>query len=188
MNDIRLEMTNSAKYNIRRAAFVIKSLGKGYYPEAILGKSSIDVANNAVQKMEMMHRERSSHNAVVKPTRTWWQDELIKDVIDMTISPYIDVRRWVLHLCQLNFRASQTSLFVIIRRYKKWAPLVLPALIEALKSAEMDTVQGAVHTLRLSTIEHTLARNWDYTDRYILALIEAWSKFDRVCHLPALLT
>lgn len=99
MNDIRLEMTNSAKYNIRRAAFVIKSLGKGYYPEAILGKPTTNAADNVVQKMEMMHRERSSHNAVVKPTRTWWQDELIKDVIDMTISPYIDVRRWVLHLC-----------------------------------------------------------------------------------------
>lgn len=40
MNDIRLDITNSTKYNIRRAAFVIKSLGKGYYPEAILGKST----------------------------------------------------------------------------------------------------------------------------------------------------
>jgi hypothetical protein len=57
---------------------------------------------------------------------------------------------------------------------------VLPTLIEALKSMEIDTVKGAVHTLRLSTIEHTLARNWDYTDKYVLALIEAWSKFDRV--------
>jgi hypothetical protein len=37
MNDIRMEMTSSAMYNIRRAAFVIKTLGKGYYPEAILG-------------------------------------------------------------------------------------------------------------------------------------------------------
>ena len=99
MNDIRLEMTNSAKYNIRRAAFVIKSLGKGYYPEAILGKQTINNANNAAQKMEMMHRERSSHNAAIKPTRTWWQDELIKEVLGMTVSPYIDVRRWVLHLC-----------------------------------------------------------------------------------------
>ena len=93
MNDVRLDLTNSAKYNIRRAAFVIKSLGKGYYPEAILGKSINEATNNVVQKMESMHRERSSHNAVIKPTRTWWQDELIKNVIEMTISPYIDVRR-----------------------------------------------------------------------------------------------
>ena len=98
MNDIRLEMTNSAKHNIRRAAFVIKSLGKGCYPEAILGNSIDDATNNTVQKMEMMHRERTSHNAVIKPTRTWWQDELIKNVIEMTISPYIDVRRLDLSL------------------------------------------------------------------------------------------
>lgn len=37
MSDVRMETTNSAMYNIRRAAFVIKTLGKGYYPEAILG-------------------------------------------------------------------------------------------------------------------------------------------------------
>jgi hypothetical protein len=37
MNDIRMELSNTAMYGIRRAAFVVKSLGKGYYPEAILG-------------------------------------------------------------------------------------------------------------------------------------------------------
>lgn len=37
MNDVRMEMTSSAMFNIRRAAFVVKSLGKLYYPEAILG-------------------------------------------------------------------------------------------------------------------------------------------------------
>ena len=37
MNDVRMEATHSAMYNIRRAAFVIKTLGKRYYPEAILG-------------------------------------------------------------------------------------------------------------------------------------------------------
>jgi len=180
LNDIRLDLTNSAKYNIRRATFVIKSLGKEYYPEAILGKSIIDTTNNAVQKMEMMHRERSSHNAVIKPSRTWWQDELIKSVVEMTISPYIDVRRLDLSVMPLICRGSQTSLFVIIRRYKRWAPLVLPFLLEALKSNEIDIVKGAVHTLRLSTIEHTLARNWEYTDKYVLGLTEAWSVFDRV--------
>lgn len=65
---------------------------------------------------------------------------------------------------------------------------MLPSLIESLRSAEIDTVKGAVHALRLSTIEHTLARNWDYTDKYILSLIDAWLKFDRVCHLLDLLT
>jgi hypothetical protein len=40
-----------------------------------------------------MHRERASHNAIVKPARTWWQDELILQVTHMTISPYVDVRR-----------------------------------------------------------------------------------------------
>jgi hypothetical protein len=37
INDVRMEMTSSAMFNIRRAAFVVKSLGKEYYPEAILG-------------------------------------------------------------------------------------------------------------------------------------------------------
>jgi hypothetical protein len=37
MNDVRMEATASAMFNIRRAAFVIKSLGKDYYPEAVLG-------------------------------------------------------------------------------------------------------------------------------------------------------
>ena len=40
MNDIRMEMTISAMYNIRRAAFVIKTLGKAYYPEAMMGMLS----------------------------------------------------------------------------------------------------------------------------------------------------
>ena len=83
MNDIRMEMTSSAISNIRRAAFVIKGLGKAYYPEAIL-----------VQRVEGMHRERVSHNFAVKPSRTWWQDSLIKDVVQLTISPYVDVRRY----------------------------------------------------------------------------------------------
>jgi hypothetical protein len=82
MNDIRMEMTSSAISNIRRAAFVIKGLGKAYYPEAIL-----------VQRVEAMHRERVSHNFAVKPSRTWWQDSLIGDVVAMTTSQYIDVRR-----------------------------------------------------------------------------------------------
>jgi hypothetical protein len=41
-----------------------------------------------------MHRERVSHNAIIKPIRTWWQDPLITQVTHMTISPYIDVRRY----------------------------------------------------------------------------------------------
>jgi hypothetical protein len=79
-----------------------------------------------------------------------------------------------------NCRASQGSLYVIIKRYKKWAPLVLPILINALKSADIDTVKGALHTLRLGTVEHTLARNWEYTDKYVLAIFEAWENYDRV--------
>jgi hypothetical protein len=45
MNDVRMEMTHSAMYNIRRAAFVIKTLGKGYYPEAILGIITFEVTD-----------------------------------------------------------------------------------------------------------------------------------------------
>ena len=69
---------------------------------------------------------------------------------------------------------------MIIRRYKKWAPLVVPILISALKDSDIDTVKGALHTLRLSTIEHTVARNWDFTKDYIMALFEAFGNFDRV--------
>jgi hypothetical protein len=79
-----------------------------------------------------------------------------------------------------NLRTSQGILFVIIRRFKKWASLVLPILISALKSTDIDTVKGALHTLRLATIEHTLARNWEFTEDYVLALFEAFGNFDRV--------
>ena len=41
-----------------------------------------------------MHRDRVSHNNVLKPARTWWQDPLIIQVAHMTISPYVDVRRY----------------------------------------------------------------------------------------------
>jgi hypothetical protein len=37
MNDIRLEITGSTMFNVRRATNVIRGLGKGYYPEALLG-------------------------------------------------------------------------------------------------------------------------------------------------------
>lgn len=93
MNDVRMEVTNSAMYNIRRATFVIKTLGKGYYPEAILGNSFDREGLSAVQKMEMMHRERVSHNCILRASRTWWQDPLILQISRMTISPYVDVRR-----------------------------------------------------------------------------------------------
>ena len=69
---------------------------------------------------------------------------------------------------------------MIVRRYKKWAPLVLPILISALKDSDIDTVKGALHTLRLSTIEHTLARNWDFIEDYVIAVFEAFDNFDRV--------
>lgn len=81
---------------------------------------------------------------------------------------------------QLIVRAAQGSLYVIIRRYKKWASLVLPILFEALASTDIDAVKGALHTLRLSTVEHTLARNWDFTDSYVLRLFQAWHNHDRV--------
>jgi hypothetical protein len=85
MNDIRMEVTSSAISNIRRAAFVVKGLGKAYYPEAIL-----------IQRVEGMHRERVSHNFAVKPARTWWQDAIIRDVVGLTVSPYIDARRYLI--------------------------------------------------------------------------------------------
>ena len=69
---------------------------------------------------------------------------------------------------------------MIIRRYKKWAPLVVPILIQSLRNTDIDTVKGALHTLRLRTIEHMLARNWEYTDDYVVALFEAFNNFDRV--------
>jgi hypothetical protein len=74
---------------------------------------------------------------------------------------------------------------MIIRRYKKWAPLIVPILIQSLRSTDIDTVKGALHTLRLRTIEHTLARNWEYTGDYVEALFEAFNSFDRV-PLPSL--
>jgi len=37
MNDVRMELTHSTMYSIRRAIFLIKTLGKEYYPEAMLG-------------------------------------------------------------------------------------------------------------------------------------------------------
>jgi hypothetical protein len=95
MNDVRMELTNTAMYNIRRAAFVIKTLGKGYYPEAILGNPSNEKDLIAVQKMEMMHRERVSHNSIHKSARTWWRDPLIVELTRMAVSPYVDVRRSV---------------------------------------------------------------------------------------------
>jgi len=48
-----------------------------------------------VQKMESMQRERVSHNTANKPSRTWWQDPLITQVVNMSISPYIDVRMYL---------------------------------------------------------------------------------------------
>jgi hypothetical protein len=51
--------------------------------------------------MELMHRERVSHNAVLKPLRTRWQDSLITQVTQMAISPYIDVRRCFISLQNL---------------------------------------------------------------------------------------
>jgi len=71
-------------------------------------------------------------------------------------------------------------LYLIVRRYKKWAPLVLPTLIAALKSEDIDKVKGAIHTLRIGTVEHTVARNWDYTPEYMLALFKAFETHDRV--------
>ena len=93
MNDIRQEMMYSTMYNIRRTSFVIKTLGKGYYPEAILGISF--AITLIVQKMEMMHRERVSHNLIIKPFRTWWQDPLIQVVASMATSSYVDVRMYL---------------------------------------------------------------------------------------------
>jgi len=77
-------------------------------------------------------------------------------------------------------RTSQGILYVIIRRYKKWAPLILPTLLVALTDSDMDTVKGALHTLRVTLIEHTLARNPEYTEDYVLGLIHAFESFDRV--------
>ena len=129
----------------------------------------------------MMHRERVSHNCVLKPVRTWWQDPLILEVAQMTISPYVDVRRYIKNFCDLIVRAAQGSLYAIIRRYKKWASLILPILFDALTAhLDIDAVKGALHTLRLSTVEHTLARNWEYTESYLLGLFEAWHNHERV--------
>jgi hypothetical protein len=159
LNDVRMELTNSAWYTLRRSAFVIKILPKGSYPTPLL-----------VQKMEMLHRARVLHNQKAKGKRTWWQDRLISQLVLISISPYVDARR-----------AGQGSLYATVRRFKNWAPLVLPPLLDALKSSDIDQVKGAQHTLRLSTaIEHTLIRNWDYTDKYILAIIEAWQRFDKI--------
>ena len=75
-------------------------------------------------------------------------------------------------------------MYLIVRRYKKWAPLVLPTLIAALKSEDIDKVKGAIHTLRIGTVEHTVARNWDYAPEYMLALFKAFETHDRVSHPP----
>jgi hypothetical protein len=77
---------------------------------------------------------------------------------------------------------------VIIRRYKKWAPLVLPTLLDALKDKDIDSVKGALHTLRVTLIEHTLARNSEYTENYVVGLIHAFESFDRVNPASKLLT
>lgn len=136
-----------------------------------------------VQKMESMQRERVNHNTANKPSRTWWQDPLITQVVNMSINPYMDVRMYnQLVLVVLICRAFQSILYLIVRRYKKWAPLVLPTLITALKSEDIDKVKGALHTLRIGTIEHSLARNWDYAPDYLLALFKAFENHDRVLH------
>ena len=158
MNDVRLDGVNGAMYNIRRSAFVIKGLGKSHYPEAIL-----------IQKTEIVHRDRVLQNRIIKPARTFWQDTLIDLVIMMTVHPYVDVRR-----------AAQGSLYHLTKRYRKWAPKIFPILLKALASDDIDTVKGALHTLRISSIEHALARQWTWTEQYVLTLFKAYQKFDRV--------
>lgn len=126
----------------------------------------------AVQKMEVVHRERVSHNTIQRHARTWWQDSLIQQITLMTISPYIDIRR-----------TAQGILYVIFRRYKKGAPLILPTLLEALKDSDIDTVKGALHTLRTALLEYVLAKYPEYTEDYVVGLIHAFESFDRVSPL-----
>jgi len=82
IRDIDLDLSNMALSGIRNNVFVVKGLGKKYYPEAIF-----------VQRVESMHRDRINSNNAIRPNRTWWQDPFIKEIVDMSVSPYIDVRR-----------------------------------------------------------------------------------------------
>jgi hypothetical protein len=83
--------------------------------------------------------------------------------------------------------AAQGTLYGIVRRYKKWAPFIIPPLTKALKIHDIDAVKGALHTLHMSTIEHALARNWEFTAVYIQSLMDAWNRFDRVVRYKTLL-
>jgi len=47
--------------------------------------------------MEVVQRERVAHNSIQRHARTWWQDPLIQQVTLMTISPYVDIRRFAVH-------------------------------------------------------------------------------------------
>lgn len=166
MNDIRMEMTTAAISTVKRSTFQVKGLGKTYYPEAFL-----------VQRVESMHRERVSNNLILKPTRPWWQNGMISQIVALTINSYLDIRR-----------AAQASLYGIIRRTKKWAPMVILPLFNALKDVDnLDTIKGALHMLHINTIEHTIARNWNYLSEYIERIIYVCQKIDRVCHFRVLL-
>ena len=78
-------------------------------------------------------------------------------------------------------RAAQGILYMIIRRFKKWAPLVLPVLIKSLQATtDIDAVKGALHSLSLNSIERTIARSWEYIDEYVVALFHAFDNYDRV--------
>jgi hypothetical protein len=130
-----------------------------------------------------MQKERVNHNSIVKPERTWWQDQIFLQIAQLSLSPYVDVRKFVLVLFMVNSRASQVVLYGVVKRFKKWAPLILPFLLKSLESSDIETVKGSLHTLRLSTIEHKLARNWEFAEKYVLSVFEAWKKFDRVWYL-----
>jgi hypothetical protein len=176
MRDVDLDFSNLALSGIRNSVFVVKGLGKAHYPEAVFSTPT-PIRVNLVQRVEAMHRERVSSNHAIRPNRTWWQDPFVKEIVNMAISPYIDVRR-----------TAQARLSMIARRYKKWPAIVLPTLIDALKDSDIDKVKGALHTLRLSTLEHAVATNWDYLDKYVLAATEAWKNHDRVSPGEGILT
>jgi hypothetical protein len=95
MRDVDLDFSNLALSGIRNNVFVVKGLGKAYYPEAVFSMILNDLAD-IVQRVEAMHRERVSSNHAIRPDRTWWQDPFIKEIVHMAISPYIDVRRYPL--------------------------------------------------------------------------------------------
>lgn len=139
-----------------------------------------------MKRAQLYHSTRVYLNAMFR-RRDALDDELLLDLVELSLSPYTRVRRYakprsLYAYLSDDYRYGQSVLTTVTQHYIRSTRFILPHLFDALaRGSDPDRMKGALYLLANKPTAGYALADRQYAGRYLTSLLDCQHQ-EKVCH------